>query len=515
MDILTVHFAPESISLMQRRNFLKSFGAAGAAVAAPALLTTATSPVLKKNIANLTLRGVIHNNGQGLAGVAVTDGVNIAVSDKNGRYELPSTNDTQFVYISSPRGYQFPVHNGLARFYQPVTGKNGTFRADFHLEKLPIDDRSHNFVVWADPQIKTASDAEQLKTTTVPDLQALVQSYGPDTLFHAIGCGDLVWDRFELFDDYKQAVLDTGVTFFNVIGNHDLDLDARTDEYSSKTFRQHFGPTYYSFNRGDIHYVVLDDVFFIGAGRKYIGYLTERQLQWLEQDLALIPAGSTVILSLHIPTNTGDAQRTHKEEDISNVVSNRKQLYDLLAPFKVHILSGHTHVSQNWEAGTIMEHNHGTVCGAWWTGPICTDGTPNGYAVYEVSGSDLRWYYKATGKPKEHQLRLYARGKAAGFPEQVAANVWNWDCKWTVEWFEDEVPKGAMERRAALDPWAVELFADKEHPKPYKFIAPTLADHLFFATPSPLAKNVTVKATDRFGNVFTETLKLWGGQNFF
>ena len=38
----------------------------------------------------------------------------------------------------------------------------------------------------------------------------------------------------------------------------------------------------------------------------------------------------------------------------------------------------------------IYEHNHGTVCGGWWTGPICEDGTPRGYGVYEVDGTTLK-----------------------------------------------------------------------------------------------------------------------------
>jgi hypothetical protein len=113
-----------------------------------------------------------------------------------------------------------------------------------------------------------------------------------------------------------------------------MDIDARSDEASSSTFKQQFGPTYYSFNRGEIHYVVMDDVFFVGAAKKYIGYLTENQLRWLEQDLALIKPGSTVVVNVHIPTNTGAARRNGKEEEMGGTVANRKQLYKMLAPFK-------------------------------------------------------------------------------------------------------------------------------------------------------------------------------------
>jgi 3',5'-cyclic AMP phosphodiesterase CpdA len=109
----------------------------------------------------------------------------------------------------------------------------------------------------------------------------------------------------------------------------------------------------------------------MGTAKKYVGYLTENQLHWLEQDLASVPKGSTVVVSLHIPTNTGHARRNKlKEEELGGTVANRRQLYKMLEPFQAHIMSGHTHVNEKWEEGNIIEHVHGTVCGAWWTGPF-------------------------------------------------------------------------------------------------------------------------------------------------
>lgn len=496
--------------MINRRNFLKNVGFTGSLIAMPSALLNAEPLPAQGNIdlSNITLKGKVQSQGKGIAGVAVTDGINITKTDKNGQYELLSNSTAEFVYISVPAGYAIPANKGIAEFYKPISKGSNTFKADFNLEKLTVDDRKHNFVVWADTQMISKEDVALLKSQSVPDLQALVKSYPKDALFHGIGCGDLVWDHFELFQDYKDAVGMCGVPFYNVIGNHDMDVDARTDDKSAATFKQQFGPTYYSFNRGDIHYVTLDDVFFIGTAKKYIGYITENQLQWLEQDLALVKPGTTVILSLHIPTNTGAARRAKKEEELGGTVSNRKQLYKLLAPYKVHIMSGHTHFNDNWEDGNMMEHNHGTVCGAWWTGPICGDGTPSGYGVYEVDGSDIKWYYKSTGLPKEKQVRIYAKGRFKDSPEEISANVWNWDNKWKVEWFEDGVSKGAMEQRVSFDPWAVELYAGPALPKKHKFVEPTLNDHMFFAKPSASAKQITVKATDRFGNVYEDNLTL-------
>ncbi|MEO6721398.1 MAG: calcineurin-like phosphoesterase family protein [Ferruginibacter sp.] len=497
---------------MERRDFLKNIGLAGGMFVLPeAMVPSALLRNLPgKDLSSLVLKGKVHNNGKAIAGVAVTDGINVTLTDKDGKYELLSNNTAEFVYISIPAGYAFENNLGIANFYRPLAEKQGSFKSDFNLQKLPGDDSRHHFVVWADTQMISKEDAQQLKDTAAPDLKELVSSYPAGSLFHGIGCGDLVWDHFELFDDYRDAVAITGIPFFNVIGNHDMDLDARSDEHSAKTFKQQFGPTYYSFNRGAIHYVILDDVFFIGVAKKYIGYITEMQLQWLEQDLAHVKKGSTIIVCLHIPTNTGLARRVNKEEELGGVVANRKQLYKLLSPFKVHIMSGHTHFNEKWEEGNIMEHNHGTVCGAWWTGPICSDGTPRGYGVYEVDGNDLKWFYKSTGQPKQHQLKIYAPGRFKEHPTELVLNVWNWDQSWKVEWFEDDQPKGAMQQRVSLDPWAVELYAGAELPKKHKFVEPTLADHLFFATPTPGARRITVKAIDRFGKEYAETVNLDG-----
>ncbi|HEX8460058.1 MAG TPA: metallophosphoesterase N-terminal domain-containing protein, partial [Segetibacter sp.] len=124
---------------MERRNFLKSFGLAGTALVVPATITKAVASTGKKDLANLILRGKVQSNGKGIAGVAVTDGINVTVTDNAGNYELLSNNTAEFVYISVPAGYKIPHDKGIAKFYVPITQK-GSFKADFNLEKLKVDD---------------------------------------------------------------------------------------------------------------------------------------------------------------------------------------------------------------------------------------------------------------------------------------------------------------------------------------------------------------------------------------
>jgi hypothetical protein len=504
--------------ILKRRGFLKSLGLAGAGLGLNINFLQAKPQKHGKagSVVEVALTGRVASDGKGIPDVTVTDGRSVTRTDAKGNYRLESNSAAEFVYISVPRGYAFTNEKGIARFYKKIEQQANKFRADFALQKLAGDDTKHAFVVWADPQIMNKEDAALLKTQSAPDTQKLVSSYGKEMVFHGIGCGDLVWDKFELFDDYKEAVGTTGIPFFQVIGNHDMDLDVRTDDLSSATFKKLFGPSYYSFNRGDVHYVVLDDVFFLGTSKRYIGYIPEQQFAWLEQDLAHIRPGSTVVISLHIPVNTG-AQRRNKmsEEPIGGVVSNRKELYRILKPYKAHIMSGHTHFNEKVFEGDIIEHVHGTVCGAWWTGPICYDGTPNGYGVYEVNGGEIQWYHKSVGYEKTHQFRVYPVGAVKEKPDAFAVNVWNWDPQWRVEWFEDEKDMGAMRQEISFDPLSVELHQGAEKPAKHSWVDPVLTDHMFFATLSPSAKKITVQVTDRFRNVYRqeiETAKLFSAR---
>lgn len=70
----------------------------------------------------------------------------------------------------------------------------------------------------------------------------------------------------------------------------------------------------------------------------------------------------------------------------------------------------------------------------------------------------MKWYYKAVDYPLEYQFQAYAPGSSKEFPEEVLANVWNWDEQWKVEWIENGTCMGEMTRCEGLDPAAVEAF---------------------------------------------------------
>jgi hypothetical protein len=471
---------------MQRRFFLKNlFVFTGAGIASS--YARPFSKLFPRNAAK-NFTGRVTSNGKPLANVVVTDSYSVVTTDKNGMYTIDAHNDAQFITISTPSGYDFTHEDHIARQYKVMSEISDNKKTDFELISLGKNDNDHQFVIWADPQVKNKKDVQMMMNESVPDLKKTVSSLPSGTLVHGICVGDIVWDNHELFPDYNKAVKQCGIPFFQAKGNHDMDYRLGGNETSDITFKKMYGPTHYSFNRGKVHYVVLDDVYYLGTEREYEGRITQQQLDWLQKDLSFVPKDNLLIVCLHIPVHTA--------------VKNNTELYALLKPFsKCHIMSGHTHYNRNVIKEGVYEHNHGTVCGAWWTGPICEDGTPDGYGVYDVKGTDLTWHYKSTGQDKTHQLSLFIQKNEAGQDEMVA-NVFNWDPEWKVEWWLDDVAKGEITNTPGFDPLAVATLKGPALPVARAFAEPKKTDHLFSQLLTPGFKKVKVRATDRFGNKY-------------
>ena len=452
------------------------------------------------DLRNIFFSGKVHDSGYGIAGVAVTDGINITFTDAKGKYNLLSNATAEFVYITLPSGYDVPIRDGTPCFYVPVTDKSKTKQTvNFELKKSGREDDRHTMIVWADPQIYY-EDELPLAANAAKDVGALAKEL--ETPVFGMICGDIVGDHPEFYTPLKKILTDTRVPFFFSPGNHDLKLNVRSDDLSNDTYRQNFGPDYYSFNRGKVHYVVLNDAFYVGCTYWYIAYLPERQLAWLQQDLAAVPAGSTVIVAMHIPSAT---RNTQAGENMLEVLQNRQHLHDMLRPYNAHIFSGHTHYNDNFAINDrLFEHVHAAVCASFWQTPECSDGTPQGYGVYEIDGNDVKWYYKSVGFDKMFQFRAYAAGANPEKPEAITVNVWNYDPQWKVNWYENGVLQGEMIQYSGHDPFATDYIVKNRDKFRYNWITTAPTGHLFFAEPSSSDAKIQIEVTDRFGNKYIE-----------
>lgn len=93
--------------------------------------------------------------------------------------------------------------------------------------------------------------------------------------------------RYQL-PNYNDLMKNFPCPVFNVIGNHDNDPKVVGDYFTELPFKQHIAPTYYSFNIGDVHYIVLDNDQYdnynggsrIGADRAARATPTRRNGRW-------------------------------------------------------------------------------------------------------------------------------------------------------------------------------------------------------------------------------------------
>lgn len=445
--------------------------------------------------------GRVACGSEGLPGVMVTDGYSCVVTDGEGRYSMELDGDARFVYISTPSGYLPVEEKTVPQFYIPV--ENGRTEYNFELAKNPVDDTHHVALVQADVQLTSMRDLDTYEGL-LKDVIDFAAGYRGKADVFGIDLGDMVGDTPSLFEPYLDVADAMDMPVWRAIGNHDMTYGGRTFEYSYAKFESLFGPVYYSFNKGKAHYIVLDNCFYVDRDYQYIGYIDERTFRWIEQDLALVPADAVVFVLMHIPGNLEKelAWNTLQSDQTNNIAG----LWELLRGHEAHILSGHTHF--NWNVcfnDSLMEHNTAAVCGIWWKAPVCMDGTPQGYGVYEVDGTDVKWTYKSMGYPVDYQLRAYPVGASKEYPGDIIANVWNWDEKWCVEWLENGKVMGEMTRFEGFDPMAAEICADKERVQ-YDWISPIKTPHLFRATPRNASAKIEVRVTDRFGNVYIQKI---------
>lgn len=450
----------------------------------------------------ITVTGrVTDDMGHGIAEVPVTDGSKIVRTDAKGRYQLATSSDKDFVYYTLPAGYETSLSGSLPQFFRPLAKSQEQQTIDFKLRHSAQPQSKHMFIVCADPQVFQESEFAQWQEV-VDDMRETAAGY--DCPVHLITAGDNIFDRPKLIGLYKKSIEEVGLPFYHTLGNHDMDYNDRSDTKSDSTYTANFGPSHYAFNVGDIHYVVLKDVFYYGYTYRYIGYITEEQLRWLEEDLSVVPEGSTVVVTMHIPTRYGDSPKPSDYGSwMSNAVTNAGAIYKILAPYEAHIMAGHSHIQWNTQlTDHLTEHVHAAACGAWWQGPVACDGTPKGYTLYEVDGNRLTWYYKAAGQPASEQFKLYMRG------DLVTANVYNYDDQWRVEWFENGKPMGEMERYWGVDPYA-EFLYPKGGNKLHGWLSYGETQHLFRAKATDPDASITVRVTDRFGRTTEKSLGAW------
>ncbi len=504
----------------------------------------------------MTVKGIVYSDGEGVPGVVVSDGYEVTVTDGDGIYYLPSAKQNKFVFISIPGNYEVATSDNIPQFFRRLAGGSGVEQHDFSL--VESDNSRHVVIPMADWHLANRNDdLTQFSTGFLPDVNSTIAGYiSAGTKVYGVPLGDMTWDLYWYTNNfsipqYLAEMKKVNCPMFNVMGNHDNDPYMAGDIEAETPFREIIGPTYYSFNLGSVHYVVLDNVQYINTGasqgvvgeRNYYDAVSSAQISWLTRDLAAITDKSTpVVIFMHTPLYGNPSLDAGGNQISSIVLNNGSTLLSIVDDFsEVHVVTGHTHINYTVESGGVTEHNTAAVCATWWwTGKtgyagnqICKDGSPGGYGVWEADSRDLRWYYKSIGYPQEYQFRSYdlntvyitaaafapnstdaALAEYAGVyasPNQVndvLINVWGYDPQWTVEVTEGGTPL-AVERITAKDPLHIISYEAKRlnvGAVPTSSFVTGNTSHMFLARASSATSTLEISVTDRFGNTYTETM---------
>lgn len=444
------------------------------------------------------VQGTVKGGGKALGEVIVTDGFSFAVTDSKGHYTIDLNDKTEFVYLLTPKGYVADFSSGVPQFYQRVEKSKTEY--DFSLEQMKGDPNRFAMITMADTQLDTEHDVARMMDETLPDIQNTLKQYdGVQTA--GIVLGDISWDMYVRNVDYKSFVRKLGIPVYPVIGNHDFDkyMTASPDADYAHIYKENFGPLYYAFQLGDVYYIVLNDMIYYGNKRYKTTLEIEDQMKWLELMLnCVLQQDKQVIIAMHAPL------KPSSERPMIDGGEHLKKM--LMNKFQSAFITGHFHCNSNTDIGAgIMEHNLGAVCGTWWNGDTGSDGAPNGYQVFEGNGSEISWYYKATGHDRDWQFSVYPVGSVMERPESIVAKVWNWDDAWRIRWYEDGKLMGDMSRFYTYDPDYLRHLNGRRAVADYE---PARTDHYFSATPSEDAKVVRIEVVDRFGNTYTQEVNV-------
>lgn len=496
----------------------------------------------------VTKGSVKTDKGEPLSKVAVSDGRIITTTDAKGNFTLESSVPLGYVFVITPDGYEPAISlKNRPKFWEaPKSGEN----VNFVLRKIEKE-RPLGIVAIADPQISNrCGDVDRLKEMYVPEVNRALDSLrnkGIDPIVMTLG--DVICDWFvahgygytldKFNEDFK-----VNAPLYHTMGNHDNDPFKSGDIYSASTWHEINGPSYYSFNRGGVHFLVLDNIVEVNEGaapgvsgkRNSYTALTKEQLDWVAEDLAQIKDKNTpVIVTMHGPLLSFPVGEGEKLKDTYRFKQGGPELGALLKDFpNVIVLSGHAHKNHYsvTPEGNIREYNYAGANGGWWPAglqphkanlPVCGDGAPWGIGIWDFSGKEPTHLFKAFNEPADYQIRAYDLNKMfvkdkeiteaylPGNPENrnvVLANVWAYEPGCTVRMFENGKELD-VKRVRAIDPYLVSTYLEPikaEYKDLTKLFKPEQSAHMFRAQTATATSPVTIEFTNRSGRKFTSTL---------
>ena len=520
---------------------------------------------MSASAAKKSVTGTVTCEGKGVAGMVVTDGVNLTKTDAKGAYVLPTNvkdPHCQFVHISIPSGYEVERVGNAPQFYKRVNPKMKKQVFDFKLTK--VDQSVYSVLALGDPHLTDVySKRADHRGTSIYKEKVIpaINEYAAQCKHpvYMVTLGDMTqtstrpgWKGREAGYSLKNYMEDTKVDIpvFNAIGNHDHNhapkgemFDDETVYLSRADYHKDLGPEYYSFNIGREHYVVFDNTYVItkdsgpttdpNATKGYWYKLDKYQHNWLAQDMAAVNKADVdrVVVVAHCGLFGYSGKKM--QMDLEKVLDNFKG-YEVLA------LIGHHHsdhsIKKTWNNKPLYQFYHTTTAGTAWYTFDNSEGTPASFVDYKFNDGKFTRTCVPYGTNKGQQYRIYdnrnhkweypitertgtkqkrAAEVAEATPEDkpaILVNVWS---AYTCEFTESTGGKGKAVKRCydlTFRDWYWDAFKKSEAgelpegQRLYKagWQTPKRSYHIWRYIPADADATIKVVAKDALGNVVAE-----------
>ena len=500
--------------------------------------------------------GTVTCEGSPVAGALVSDGINVVETDGDGHYELSTEKESGMVFITPPAGYVPMSADGVKPdFYQNLKADFSTETHDFELRRE--DQSTYTVLFVTDLHLTNADfkpDIQVFRDNVMPNAKALAAAAEADGPVYTMNLGDLSHERWWYKYSYTvrnayNTLVENGwpTMMWSIPGNHDNDSAVRTEDTdwdAGHLYRAVLGPEYYSVNIGNDHWVMMDNIIYentdgknlavgaVGTLDYSVGF-TDRQMEWLANDLAFVPSDKRIILCTHAScisdTSTG---YTHPQTQMNQLARLLQRFSNVIA------YSGHNHRMHFFKSKAYTQFDQGIKLPAtsgdmWESSPnrlIGCDGEDGGIYVLKTAGSTssdsyhthlfgekyMRVYdmntvaqFYNTDEDVKEQMETYPLRLDYGdgnYADQILVNYWMHKPGESVQVWEDGVQL-TVKSVSYEDP----LFNISYHIRTFRKELPitpgqktVTADHMFVAQASTADKPVTVRVVGTDGNIIRE-----------
>lgn len=537
-DHLQSHLARGHLT---RRDALLSLTAAASALVG-STIRARSSPVVDTE----TARGFVYEEAasgtlrQGIGGIMVSNGRDVALTADNGQWALPVQNGDS-IFVIKPAHWSIAGCSNTSTHHQPgcylhcpagtpdalplktprIAG-TGQLPAsiDFKLVRTPEPQR-FDVLLAADTQAANAQELNYVRA----ELSHCVTATKPAFAIHH---GDVMGDDLTLFGDHLALTRSTGIPWYHCPGNHDMNLDSPSNTHAFDAWKQTFGVSNMALNYSGATFILLNNIAYDGhgaprrEGRGYRGIIGAEQLQFVANVLKHTPAENLIVVSMHIPLVSFD-----NPDSVSDTTADREKLLALLSTRQYAVsFAGHSHTTEHHYLGAEYgftgpgRHHHHVLTaasGAWWSGPAdargvpisdSRDGTPKGVHILSVDGNTYTTRLVTSPCAKDATLRamiahIPTAGDERGAPHLVVdvfdgGPLTSVSCRGSA--FSNT--SVALERTPIEDPHIVASYAvNKALNKPW--VAPARSSHIW-TIPLPFGidgdtLDLTINVTTEFG----------------